>query len=1115
MPGIIPRLKALLFSGFGVVTRLIAVVCFMAGLIPKNHECFRKDKQDSYGLRHILGIAAANVKFEWKHADQVLIFSMIVCGTVMMLLYIMGMVFYVMMGSAHAMGAVIADMFVTANPEYDIAFRMLDSVFGIPDLFNSCISTGTPCFQDDPGRLGGFPNGFQRGLHELFRFFSFGIFFIALPIFLYHVVHYVYDVTQKGHWLDSLTDTPDGASEGFSWLPIRYIVCFGLLIPFGQWGLNSAQWMTLYTAKFASGMATNAWIEFNNQTGDNPTGEENVHLVSEPNPLDTSSLIKGLFMMRACSTINAWAYNLDQGSGARNSRLYVVRGDQARPLFSDATGGPGGFMADRESYTDTAAGIAGGSGTFPAVLEFSGFGDIHLVHGDRDDANPARYKDYPGGVLPVCGEVSIPVTGTTGEAIFAAEGYFFAVLNILADVNRPGVGRTDWERAMFTAVMREYVRTSSALKQWINVTYGGTAPQVVLDNYLCGPVDILGPCDQPVETEYWKEMMEEYYGLSFAVPPYSAYDFLAGTDVAGEFDPDGYWTLDNTAWDSVGSQNPFMLDPQILGYGWGGAGLWFNKISERNGSLYTAVTSLPQIQRFPLVMERLKEERRKTDPKNASKFCENYDPRKSGVSSSNKGDERSQFTAELEVSLSSVCYQLYDNESLYSKTVTNTAVPTGPVESAIASIISEFKVFDVQENNEVTPMAQLSSIGRVLVDKGILGFVGSAAVAAFGGMMHAASAGGVDGADMFGSAAGSLSGVMTTFAVIGLTGGLVLHYMLPFMPFVYFFFAVGGWVKIIFEAMVGVPLWALAHMRTGGPGLPGEAASGGYFLLLDIFIRPIATVISLIGAWAIFSGMAFGVNIMFNLITVNLFGTVPLAQAVDGFSLDQAVQLSRGVVDQFFLSMFYIAIIYVCATSSFKLIDLIPDGVIRWAGHGVQSSGASDQTENLYDDWQFQLPTRFQSVAQDMGKIAKQVVYDPFEQMSATEKQKRAVEEAQKKQKEQAEKDSQDQAQKQQLQQKQSLEDSQAEQRDAQERMQRDAAEKRNRDIARAAEARAAAQQQRLAEAPRDQVTRTEKPINGAQPTAAGQTPQGQNPAQTGRTPPNSPLNTPPNKGGK
>ena len=54
------------------------------------------------------------------------------------------------------------------------------------------------------------------------------------------------------------------------------------------------------------------------------------------------------------------------------------------------------------------------------------------------------------------------------------------------------------------------------------------------------------------------------------------------------------------------------------------------------------------------------------------------------------------------------------------------------------------------------------------------------------------------------------------------------------MPFIYFFFALAGWIKSIFEAVVAMPLRALAHLRIDGEGLPGPGATNGYFLLLEI-----------------------------------------------------------------------------------------------------------------------------------------------------------------------------------------------------------------------------------------------------------------------------------------
>ena len=107
-------------------------------------------------------------------------------------------------------------------------------------------------------------------------------------------------------------------------------------------------------------------------------------------------------------------------------------------------------------------------------------------------------------------------------------------------------------------------------------------------------------------------------------------------------------------------------------------------------------------------------------------------------------------------------------------------------------------------------------------------------------------------------------------AFVGLTAGLVLYYIVPFLPFIYFFFAVATWVKSIFEAMVGVPLWALAHLRIDGEGLPGNSAANGYFLILEIFLRPILTIFGLIAATLIFTAQVRVLHFLWQIVTENL-----------------------------------------------------------------------------------------------------------------------------------------------------------------------------------------------------------------------------------------------------
>ena len=186
--------------------------------------------------------------------------------------------------------------------------------------------------------------------------------------------------------------------------------------------------------------------------------------------------------------------------------------------------------------------------------------------------------------------------------------------------------------------------------------------------------------------------------------------------------------------------------------------------------------------------------------------------------------------------------------------------------------------------------------------------------------------------------------------MIGLTAGFILFYIFPFLPFIYFFFAVGKWVKTIFEAMVGAPLWALSHLRIDGDGFSGRSAANGYFLIFEIFIRPILTVFGFIGGMAIFTAMAVILNELFNIVVFNLTGANLDAGISAGGNISAGFEeFRRNVVDEFFYTIVYAVIVYMIATSCFKMIDLVPDSILRWMGAGVSSFSdqSQDPTENL------------------------------------------------------------------------------------------------------------------------------------------------------------------------
>src|SRR5690606_7974443 len=148
---------------------------------------------------------------------------------------------------------------------------------------------------------------------------------------------------------------------------------------------------------------------------------------------------------------------------------------------------------------------------------------------------------------------------------------------------------------------------------------------------------------------------------------------------------------------------------------------------------------------------------------------------------------------------------------------------------AINAIFGTQGLFAMCQNTDTHPLAQLSILGKGLVEASIRNILGGVGFGIVNALLP----------NQIGAFMGAASGMLFSIASITIVMGFMLFYVMPFMPFLYFFFAVGGWIKGLFEAMVGMPLWALAHLRIEEGGLPGSAGMDGYYLLLEIFIRPI------------------------------------------------------------------------------------------------------------------------------------------------------------------------------------------------------------------------------------------------------------------------------------
>ena len=913
-------------SGFTFFSVLMAQIYAMTGLLPPNHPYLNPQNHGRFGVHHVIAEAANNIKLNRQNIDKIFIFIALLVGAILLVMQFVVMIGMFFINAAWAIP--IADLFDTLNPQTDIAYNLLTLVFGVPDLYCSSSSPGV-C--SDSNALVPFP--IHNGLHDLFQFYSFGLLLIGILIFLYFVVVVVAETATTG--------SPFGRRFQNVWVPVRLVVALGLLVPI-NYGLNTGQYLTLYAAKLGSSLATSGWLRYNNTIeahslfggpggGANPLGEKET-LIALPKQPSAAPIVQAMSLVHTCA-YSYWASEGVQPEGPgrtfANDHYHYSSGQIPAPAAGTDPIKIRAWFVKTSPNTLPAPGPEVRYEVTPTTsiqeaLDFYGNGNITIRFGEyKNSGNP---HEETGEVKPYCGDITIPVVSVQGR-------------------NAANIGDPDSSAAMI--ILYGYFRMVRDL--WFRGSSGAA------DDLRSGAIffsentsnrsgKVTRTCD-PTEA----------CGVAPGLPS-CAMATRSGVDECVSLLPEKEWSseivndvqtnmLDPAliaAWQFYIQHAGIEIETDILNRGWAGAGMWFNRLAHLNGSFQDSVVAIPKMSKFPAVMEEVRNDVQKENA--GVTGTDLFKPRLSRGKAVALGPaDTDRATALYET------YKLW-NEDGGADGDPEKEVIYNAFMDAMNMIMGTDGLFDIRGANVSThPLVQLIMIGKGMVESTIRNLGVAAGTSFMGGIAKAMGS----GANNFFA---GVSGMMTSTAFLGLTVGIVLFYVLPFLPFVYFFFAVGSWVKSIFEAMVGVPLWALAHLRLDGEGLPGESASNGYFLLLEIGIRPILTVFGLVAALLIFTAQVRVLHFIWDLVVENSAGyadnhLVTLDAAyTDPANNTVRDSFKRGVIDQFFFTVIYTIIVYMLATASFKLIDSIPDNILRWGGIGVSSFG--DQNQDPLDGLQ-------------------------------------------------------------------------------------------------------------------------------------------------------------------
>lgn len=847
LPEILPRLGRLFKTGFISLPYFIIVVFNTLKIIPDDHIYLRRESHGQYSIWQALGVSANHITFNWKNADKVVVFTLVLAGIIMMGLQLILLLIALFTLPAYAyngpgLGPRTFEAFLdNAHPDEDLAFRLLDLIFGIPDIYYSKDMGMTP---------------FHEGLHALFEFYSFGMLIVGTIIIVYLVMAIVMETAQSG--------VPFGQRFNKAWAPIRIILFFGLLLPAPPYGISVGQYILLNAARLGSNVATNAWIMFET-TSQSPYLGDPDQLIATPNVPDLRGFVNYMALVTTC-----------QHAEAR------VNGREIQPYF---VYGPGAANATS---------LAGGTPAFTTMVNNVKGGTMLFRFGVQDED---LYPDEPGAVYPYCGEMSMPVVDQSQPGAALIQQAYVEAIGCLWD-GRSGAA-LNCNHPGFQNEGRDYSHRYSRILPF--------DPYPNMEPYVDDTAQI-----------------QSYINLHSAMS--EAIDRAVEEQINN-----GDWT------------NRGILNNTITDYGWAGAAIWFNKIAEQNGALTTAIFSAPEVRTMPDVMEFIKREKMKEN--SAVPVDEMFMPvlqsGKTIIFETPKQKEVALILNQQYRFLSSgnaASFFAGVPESSNLDTTGNVIIDT------VNAIMGTHGLFDLCKNTDIHPLAQLSSLGKGLVEHSIRAFGVAAGLGIGAGLLAILKK------NTYAQSLSAATGFFVNIASIGLILGFILFYVLPFMPFIYFFFALMTWVKSIFEAMVGVPLWALSHLRIDGEGMPGDAAESGYFFILEIFLRPICILIAFLGSIIIFGSLVKVLNQIFYLVVTNLSGHDTTNSAgtcfnpPGGANPDGATEeiYKRGSVDEFFYSVIYAIVVYMIGTSCFKLVDLIPDRIMRWLGVGINTFGNTD-----------------------------------------------------------------------------------------------------------------------------------------------------------------------------
>ncbi len=880
--------------------KLIAMVFAINGLFPKNHSALTgEDPNPKLTLHGVLSTAWHGLSFTKTGAPKVALFFAVLAGLVIAVLSLFTALLAGFIGHAHAASGPMS-FFQPVNVQQDIAQNFIDYLFkGVP-LSSNFLQTGTQSLGTD--------TSLPCALVATLGFYSEAMLVVAAFILFYHLVAMVAHTAHDGVVM--------GKSANQVWAPIRLVFAIGLLVPVGSAGtgqcngqagvgLNSGQYIVIKMAEWGSGLASQAWSQFLQALAKQYT-------YVPPNEQYIGNFVREMAVMEACR----YLYNFDKWSLKQSAQGLT-------PTIDTYIGGsfdPSNMTAVQD--LPQADGLAGsgqqgfsygaGNGNTTVQMQASVCGGFILQDppSGGDIANQIRDKIAEGYGNVVMNH--LPHFAALGQNIA-----YFVPGSPLNDGSDPPSSKmvvdeivsfqTDMESAV-DSVMSSTTDTDSLALQVNNFSgYGWVTAGAWLNTIanIQGRITSAGKDVLPSTDVHIK-------------------DDISGKPAFGSFMK---WLFTMPVVEAAPSApSPMSLGSDCTS---GSAGsLAVQAVGERNTTIGELLDKNKKDGKFSLMIDTKNEVKDLMNMVGGAGFGEDMEKGLLDMPTLGESDIKEMWK---KIDGLAVANGLWDQTggggcgdhifSLGAQLHTNR--PFAEIADwGYRSLMVTHALLEVvwRDSKQLALQEILVDVGRFMTPndpRSKNGYYRDLMKVSFQQK----------------ESAWKIS-LATLAAWAFFMAGFQAAFIVPLLPFFRYFFNILTWIVSLMEAVIAVPLVALAHLNPGGEGLAGQSAKSAYFMIFNIFLRPILMVF----------GLIFGL-ILFTISLVLLNATYALAvNGTNGNLNGQQTQLISGIptIGRLIFTLIYGACVYVCANNCFKPIGAFPEYALRWIGQSAHQEKMGD-----------------------------------------------------------------------------------------------------------------------------------------------------------------------------